>query len=162
MDRYIELYGARLYALCLKLCGNSWDAKDLYQDGWLRIYRAFHTYIAERDFFSWAAKIMVNVYRDRLRKEKLARFITFSGDGEKERFLDSLPAKGEEDYSDVHEAVSSLDEKYRLVIVLYYFLSKSVDQTARILHLSQGTVKSRLSRAREMLKRRLERDERQG
>ena len=59
-DEYIGLYGARLYALCLRLCRYGADAQDLYQETWLRAWRARARYDTSRPFDAWLSRICVN------------------------------------------------------------------------------------------------------
>lgn len=153
-DRYIETYGTRLYALCLKLCKSVWEAQDLYQETWLRAYRAYGRYDPQKEFFGWLTTICVNLYRDGLRKKKLRSWFTFQTGEEQQRFFNALPAREEEDWGYVRAAVDSLPDKLRLVIILYYFNDQNIGQVAAALHIPTGTVKTRLSRARELLKER--------
>ncbi len=152
-DAYIEAHGRRLYALCLKLCaGRRADAEDLYQETWLKAYRGFHGFRPENNFAAWVSKICVNTYRDGLRKKRLLPFLYFSGNDEQSP-LEAVPAPEEDPaYAHVREAVIKLPDPLRLCVLLYYFHDCSVTQTAQALNLPAGTVKSRLHRARELLK----------
>ena len=73
--------------------------------------------------------------------------------------MHQLAAPEPEDYSDLHSAVAALPDKYRVVIVLYYFLGCDIAQTAAVLQVPSGTVKSRLSKARALLERSLDGDD---
>lgn len=150
-DDYIDVHGAKLFGLCMHLCRNHWDAQDLYQETWLRAYRAQRQYQEERDFGLWLNRICVNLYRDRLRRKKLLSFLPFSQQAVGEQLAAPEPA----DYSDLYQAVAQLPEKYRLVVVLYYFYGCDTAQTAQVLQIPVGTVKSRLSKARSLLERSL-------
>ena len=70
INDYISLYGKRLYGLCVKLCGNTVDADDLYQETWLKAYQKILQYDTVRSFEGWITGICVNTYRDLLRKQK--------------------------------------------------------------------------------------------
>jgi len=155
-DRYIEEYGGRLYALCLRLCRGPWDAQDLYQETWLKAYRAIKSYSDQRSFEAWLTRICVNTYKDQLRHKKLAFFLNLSTNEEQQAILDNLPAPQQADYSEVREAVNTLSEPLRLAVLLYYFHGRSVGQAAEALGIPVGTVKSRLSKARSLLKEVLE------
>ena len=69
-----------------------------------------------------------------------------------------IAAPEQEDYSDLYQAVRQLPDAYRMVVVLYYFLGCQVKQTAEVLQIAEGTVKSRLSKARSLLERSLRDD----
>lgn len=157
-DDYIDTYGRRLFGLCMHLCRNYWDAQDLYQETWLKAYKSRQRYDDSRDFGLWLSRICVNLYRDRLRRKKLLSFLPFSSQEQEESPVHQLAAPEPEDYTDLYHAVKQLPEVYRLVIVLYYFLGCSVGQTAEVLNIPAGTVKSRLSKARSLLERSLDDD----
>lgn len=151
-ETYIQQYGPRLYALCLRLCANRWDAQDLYQESWLRAYRCFYRYDRGREFSLWLTQICVNLYRDSLRRKKLARFLHLPTGEEQEHLWESLPSPEPEDFSDLHAAIQALPAPYRMVILLYYFHDQNITQAAQALGLPEGTVKSRLHKARQLLK----------
>ena len=66
--------------------------------------------------------------------------------------LSSVPAPEEPDYSPLYEAVGKLPEKLRLAVILFYFRGEDLISTAHILKIPVGTVKSRLNKARKLLK----------
>jgi RNA polymerase sigma-70 factor (ECF subfamily) len=158
-DEYIHAHGKLLFSLCLKLCAHREDAEDLYQETWIKAYRFFDRYDSNQEFERWLTSICANTFRDSLRRQKLKHLlIPFYSGEEKEAFLQSIPAGEADDFSEVKEAVDSLPDKYRLVTVIYYFDGCDVKRTAELLSLPEGTVKYRLHRAREILKRRLGQD----
>jgi len=160
IEDYIENYGRRLYGLCRKLCGDAYDAEDLYQETWLRVLRSFEKYNSACDFEKWAARICVNLFRDRWRRKKRSPVLdTFPSAEEKTQILENVAAPEAEDYSMVHTAVAALPEKQRVTVVLYYFNGFDTGATARILRVPEGTVKSRLAAARKRLKERLKDEE---
>ena len=152
IDAYIRQYGRRLYGLCRSLCPNPFDADDLYQETWLKAVKNFAQYDPSREFEPWLTQICVNTYRNTLRRIARSPLLHFSSSEEQERFLQSVPAPEQEDYTPLHEAVRRLPEKLRLTVVLYYFRGLDVASTAAILHIPAGTVKSRLNKARKRLK----------
>lgn len=153
IDQYIRQYGKRLYGLCLTLCANSFDADDLYQDTWLKAVKNISQYDESREFEPWLTKICVNIYRNRLRRiMKSPVFDAFSSEEKKASVMDNIAVPETEDYSWLHEAVKRLPEKLRVTVILFYFWDMDVGQTAHALHIPPGTVKSRLSKARKLLK----------
>ena len=108
-DEYIGLYGARLYALCLRLCRYGADAQDLYQETWLRAWRARARYDTSRPFDAWLSRICVNAWRDQLRRQKLAQMLHA-------RDAQCPAVNAQEDYSDVREAVDRLAEPLRRLL----------------------------------------------
>ena len=152
IDQYIQRYGRRLYGLCRSLCPDPFDADDLYQETWLRVVKHFHQYDPSREFEPWLTKICVNTYRSTLRRLARSPLLSFSSSEEQDRLLDSLPAPEEKDYAPLYEAVGRLPDKLRLAVVLFYFQGRDLASTAEILNIPIGTVKSRLNKARKLLK----------
>lgn len=153
IDQYIRDYGKRLYGLCTFLCANSYEAEDLYQETWLKVVKNISKYDATKDFEPWLTTICVNTYRNTLRR--IARspiFNTFATTEEKEELLNSVPAPEGKDYSSLYAAVDALPEKLRLTVLLFYFRDMDIDSTAAVLGIPPGTVKSRLNKARKLLK----------
>ena len=109
-------------------------------------------YDASRDFEPWLTKICVNLYRNTLRHLSKSPFLHFRSNEEKEFLLGSIPAPEKADYRPLYEAIDRLPEKYRLAVILYYFDDRNIATTAQILGIPNGTVKSRLDKARKLLK----------
>ena len=153
IDHYIRKYGKRLYGLCITLCANSFDADDLYQDTWLKVVKSISQYDSTQEFEPWLTKICVNTYRNTLRRiMKSPIFNGFASDEEKTAVLESAIEPEPPDYSYLHEAIDQLPEKLRLTVVLFYFREMDLNETAKVLNVPVGTVKSRLNKARKLLK----------
>ena len=152
IDEYIRRYGRRLYGLCRTLCPSPFDADDLYQETWLRVVRHMDKYDPSREFGPWLTQICVNTYRSTLRRLARSPVPGFSSGEEQERLLQSIPAPEEKDYSPLYEAVGKLPDKLRLAVALFYFQGEDLASTAEILKIPAGTVKSRLNKARKLLK----------
>ena len=152
IDQYIRKYGKRLYGLCLTLCANPFDADDLYQDTWLQVVRNISRYDESREFEPWLTKICVNTYRNTLRRIARSPLLNFKTNEEKDSALEAVPAPEKEDYTPVHEAVDRLPEKLRLAVILYYFEEMDIAAVAGVLGVPEGTIKSRLNKARKLLK----------
>lgn len=152
IDQYIQQYGRRLYGLCRSLCPNRFDADDLYQETWLKVMKHISQYDPGRDFEPWLTRICVNTYRSTLRRLARSPLLDFSSGEDKDRVLNAVPAPEEQDYAPLYEAVGRLPEKLRLVVVLFYFQGEDLASAARILNIPVGTAKSRLNRARTLLK----------
>ena len=152
IDQYIQQYGRRLYGLCCSLCSNRFDADDLYQETWLRVVKHISQYDPSRGFEPWLTRICVNTYRSTLRRLAKSPLLDFSSGEDKDQLLDSIPAPEEKDYASLYEAVGRLPEKLRLAVILFYFQGEDLASAARILNIPVGTAKSRLNKARKLLK----------
>lgn len=153
INKYIEQYGKRLYGLCLSLCRNSFEAEDLYQETWLKVLRNFDKYNPEMEFEPWLTVICVNIYRNKLRRMlRSPVWNAFCSNEEKELLLNSVPAPEEKDYTALHDAIRKLPDKLRVTVILFYFRDMDITGTAAALGIPEGTVKSRLNKARKLLK----------
>ena len=153
IDQYIRDYGKRLYGLCTFLCANSHEAEDLYQETWLKVVKHISKYDSTKEFEPWLTTICVNTYRSTLRRiAKSPVFNCFTTTEEKEEVLNSIPAPENKDYSDLYTAIAKLPEKLRLTVLLFYFRDMDTESAAMVLGIPPGTVKSRLNKARKLLK----------
>lgn len=153
INQYIRDYGKRLYGLCTFLCANSYEAEDLYQETWLKVVKNIEKFDPSKEFEPWLTTICVNTYRNTLRRIlKSPVFNTFTTTEEKEEVINSVPAPEGRDYSDLYAAIDKLPEKLRLTVLLFYFRDMDIEKTASVLGIPPGTVKSRLNKARKLLK----------
>lgn len=160
INQYILKHGKRLYGLCITLCADSFDADDLYQETWLKVLKKYEQYDPSKPFEAWLTRICVNTYRDFLRrKKKNPVFENFASNEEKTAALENVHEIEKKDFSDLHNAINSLPEKLRITVILYYFHDLNQAQTAIALGVPQGTVKSRLSKAKKLLREELESNE---
>lgn len=152
MDQCIRKYGKRLYGLCMTLCADKHEADDLYQDTWVKVIRSFDSFDNTKDFEPWLTRLCVNTYRDKLRRLSRSPFLNFNSNETKDAVFSTTPAPEREDYSDLYAAIDQLPEKLRLAIILFYFEDMDISKTAQTLEIPPGTVKSRLNKARKLLK----------
>lgn len=156
-ERYAELYSDELTRFCLRLCGNVHDAEDLFQDTWTKALYSFDGYDPDRSFKTWLYTICVNTYRNCGKQKYNSAKVVFATAEEKERFFGAL-AEEERDldaYIDLHSALCELPKKYRVVVGLFYFKAFTTKEIARMLGIPEGTVSSRLNKAKKLLKGRL-------
>ncbi len=162
-DALTQLYRRherRAYNLALRTLGNSWDAADVCQEAFIKAFRNLDSFKGEARFGTWLHRIVVNAAYDHLRRQK-----TEPMDSE---ILDSLsgptgPAEvvatgrggidpAVDGLSDpLRKALMSLNEGFRLAVVLCDLLGYPYDEAAQILGVQEGTIKSRIFRARETL-----------
>ena len=152
IDQYIQRYGRRLYGLCRVLCPHPFDADDLYQATWLRVLKHLDRYDPSRAFEPWLAKICVNTHRSALRRLARSPLLDFASGQDKDRLLDSIPAPEGKDYLPLYEAVGKLPDKLRQAVALFYFQGMDLAAAAQTLGIPVGTMKSRLNKARKLLK----------
>lgn len=157
IDQYIAKYGKRLYGLCVTLCADSFDADDLYQETWLKVLRKIEQYDTTKPFEAWLTGICVNTYRDFIRHKKRSPiFDGFTSTEEKDSAFANISQPEKDDYSDLHSAVNRLPEKFRITVILHYFHDMDEKRTAAALGIPNGTVKSRLNKAKKLLRKELD------
>lgn len=153
-EEYVSQYGKKLFYLCLRLVRNRDEADDLYQETWLKAYRHLDRFDTSMEFYPWLMRICVNTYKNTLKKKSLDRlFLNFDSTEGKMDFLNNLPEREEvEEGSGVGDALKRLDDKHRLVIVLFYYEGYSIREIGEITGIREGTVKSRLHNGKQRLK----------
>ncbi len=146
----------QVYATCYHMLGNREDALDCAQETMLRAYRAFDSFRQDASFATWITRIAMNVCTDALRKRRPV--VSLDALREESHFDVSDPAptayaqlEQKERMRLLREGLDQLPEDMRQMIVLRDVQGLSYDQIASILQVPLGTVKSRVSRAREKL-----------
>ena len=145
--RAVLEYESTLYRVAKSMLGSEADCADAAQNALLRAWEKQHTLRDTAYFKTWLTRILINECRAMLRQR--ARFVP----------LEEEAAEGEiapERDSGLYEAVMGLDVKYRVTFVLYYIEGFRTREIASMLKLPEGTVKTRLRRAREILRTELE------
>ncbi|MFZ1130583.1 MAG: sigma-70 family RNA polymerase sigma factor [Terriglobales bacterium] len=144
-----------LINLAYRFCHDRGRAEEMAQEAFLRAYRALSQWRKDAVFSTWLFALATNLYRSELRRIP-ARMVALDEVAE--------PADGHasdgglEDHDRdmaVRRAVLALPSRYREALVLFYFHEMDVATAARSLELPEGTVKARLSRGREILRRKL-------
>ena len=161
----VQRYQDKIYNLAYRmLSGNREEAEDVTQEAFLNAYRAMDSFRLEERFSPWIYKIASNLSLDRLRK---ARHPTISldepvgPDGDMPQQIADWSNSPDRVYEttamreETQEAIAGLPPKYKVVVVLRHLHDLSYDEIADVLSIPQGTVKTRLFRAREILRRKL-------
>ncbi|MHB9023976.1 MAG: RNA polymerase sigma factor [Armatimonadota bacterium] len=164
--RLVELCSPRVYNLAYRLIGNQDDAQDIAQEAFVRIFQSLPGFKGESAFSTWLYRIVTNLCYDELKRRR-RRPPTIS-EYEREASDDSsstLEAVSGENTEDralrderqhaVRQAIAQLPEQYRMILVLYDLQGFSYDEISGILKTNLGTVKSRLNRARNLLRQKL-------
>lgn len=157
-ESYVQRYSADLTRFCFSLCKNTYDAENLFQETWLKAMKNLKRYNPEKSFDKWLFAICANTFKDRKRLFFNRQKLDFSSHEEKSVFLNSIPDISSENsflYLELHNAVSTLPKKERVVLALYYFKDYTIKEISEILNTPESTVKSRLKKAKSDLKRRL-------
>jgi len=168
-DNLVERYSGDIYALLFRLTSNAEDARDLTQDTFLRALRSISGFRGDAELKTWLFRIAINESRNRFRWwKRRRREVTISLDAtigdSGTSYSDTIAESSispedaalmrEREYA-LKAALLDLAVIYRAAIFLCDIEGMTYDQTAAALGVGIGTVKSRISRGREELRRRL-------
>ena len=163
LEQVIAQSGKDIYSFCLHLTGSKVQADELYQDTFLRATEKMDKLQADGNLKSYLLSVSCKLWKNQKRKFAWRNRIA-PADVYNEEMGEVLEGKEDilQDYLRleqcrlVRKAVSTLPDKYRMPILLYYMEEMSVSDVAGILGIPPGTVKSRLSVARKRLESELE------
>ena len=165
-EQLILLYEKRVYTIAYKYMGNHEDANDMAQEALIKAYQSIGSFRGEAAFGTWLGKITANRCLDELRKRKKLQTTSLEDtleleEGSVKKELES-PAVTPEEHAVQQETaaymqmlIGELKEEYRVAIVLREIDGYSYEAIADSLSCSVGTVKSRISRARQYLRERI-------
>lgn len=157
----MEQYGKATYNFAYRLTRNDADAADLTQDAFIRVYRAWRSFVPGTSFLSWIYRIVTNLHRDELRRRKGRYQEEIPEDNAPQDYAGERPLAVEpiEEYVEqqmsepVAKALDALTADQRAVLVLADIEEYSYQEIAEIVGCSIGTVRSRLHRARNQLRK---------
>lgn len=164
-ERLISDYQVKIYHIAYHMMANEQDAEDAAQEAILKAYRYLGSFKEESGFYTWLYRITHNICLDMLRKRKRNHthsmdLVKKDRDGQETelQLVDDKPQPEDELMSrqvqtDMQAAIAELKENYRTVIVLRDIEGMSYEDIAAVTEISVGTVKSRLNRARENLRK---------
>ncbi len=169
LERAMSQYGKATYNFAFRLTGNEADARDLTQEAFIRVYRAWRSFQPGTSFLSWIYRIVTNLYRDELRRRKGRFHEEIPEDNAPQEFGGHRPLATNpiDEYVDrqigepVSRALGELSPDQRQVVILADIEEYSYQEIAEIMGCSIGTVRSRLHRARALLRRLVERAQEQ-
>lgn len=152
----LDIYGNDIYRFCLHIMRNRENADDLYQDTVLTAFRKADSINLSENPKSYLLSVAVKLSRNFFRKEKRKNESFISPADEA---LGNLPDNADIQLSAeekamkkaLRNAVASLEEKYRIPIVLYYFDEQNIGFISEVMKIPEGTVKSRLHKARSLI-----------
>ena len=152
----LDIYGNDIYRFCLHIMRNREDADDLYQDTVLTAFRKADIINLSENPKSYLLSVAVKLSHNFFRKEKRKnQKIILSAD----ETLAAIPDNADIQLSTeekalktaLRNAVSKLEEKHRIPVVLYYFDQQNIDFISQVMKIPAGTVKSRLHKARALI-----------
>lgn len=151
----------KVYSLALRMVGNEEDARDMAQEAFIRAFNSLASFRGESKFSVWLYRLTSNICIDFLRGRAKRRTVSLNWedkDGEEgeleipdERFSPEARLERTELRESVRRGLDSLSPEYREILLLREINGLSYDEISRALNLEEGTVKSRIFRARKKL-----------
>ncbi|MBC7341921.1 MAG: sigma-70 family RNA polymerase sigma factor [Clostridia bacterium] len=167
-EKLIQQYIPQVYNLAYRFMGNHEDAEDMAQEALIKAFRKFAQFRGECSFITWLYHIVSNTCRDELRRRTKVRLLPLEQPGKEGYALEAETEvasaqnpspeaiyEKKELGQEIEDLICHLNPDYRLVLVMREFENLSYEEIAARLGCSMGTVKSRLSRARQILKDRI-------
>jgi RNA polymerase sigma-70 factor, ECF subfamily len=164
-EEIVTLFQHRLYQVCYRMLGNAQEAEDISQEAFVRAYINIHTFDQKRKFSTWLFRIATNLCIDRIRKKKPDYYLDANVPGTDGLNMYSQIAATDELPEDevermelqqrIHYEIGRLPDKYRSVIILRYIEELPLQEIGDILELPLGTVKTRVHRGREVLRKQM-------
>ncbi len=154
-ERLLALYKNKVFHLALSMLRNETQAEDMAQEIFLRIWKGLPGYNGQASLSTWIYTISRNACYTELKKRSTRPTVSLD-DPALTPALEFLTVNDDVDKNaalDVHPMLAQLPEKYRQVLTLFYLEQKSYEETAAILAIPLGTVKTFLFRAKQQLVR---------
>lgn len=160
-EALVTAYEHRVYALALRSSGNEHDAHDIAQEVFLRVYRSLGSFRGDSGFSTWIYRITMNICVDFARRSAAApQLAVLDGEDETARTLPDgnlshqpeTAAEAAELRDEIQSALAELSEEHRTIVLLRDISGLTYHEIAHTLQLTEGTVKSRLARARKSLR----------
>ncbi|WKZ57131.1 MAG: sigma-70 family RNA polymerase sigma factor [Bdellovibrionota bacterium] len=150
----VDRYKDRIFSLCMRQCGNREIAEELTQDVFLRAYRALSRFRFEATFATWITRIALNVVQSyfasaRYRESRIS--VRFDPDTHDRASSSAFPTPALTEK--FHDCFAKLGARFREVLALVALEERSYEETAQLVGIPVGTVRSRLHAARLALKR---------
>lgn len=150
-EKIYKLFSARMFAICVRFSKDRSEAEDILQDGFIKIFDSIEQYTGKGSFEGWIKRIFVNMCLAKYRQKQLVQLVEELPDTEDTDIDDgiSIPADV------LQRFVEELPERYRMVFNLYVMDDMPHKEIAAALGIMEGTSKSNLARAKEILKRKV-------
>lgn len=140
-----EKYKDTVFRIALNYLGNTYDADDIVQDVFLKLYIADKHFASDDHARYWLVRVTINTCKNLLKSSWKTKHVALDENA-------SAIVFAQADQLELYQAVMELPEKYRTVLYLFYYEDFSAREIARMLKINVSTVTTRLSRARNHLK----------
>ena len=160
LDLWIDEYGGAIYRFCLKLTSSGEDADDLYQETFLKAFEHLHQCKEADNPKGYLFSICINHWKSNHRRQAARRKAAVLTALDDAKLIDAGVDVEElviarEQVSQIARAAAALDDRHRIPLYLHYTAELTVAEIAGALKIPEGTVKSRLFKARVLIQKRL-------
>lgn len=152
-EKLYRMFAPKMFGVCLRYSKDRNEAEDNLQEGFVNVFLNIGSFRFEGSFEGWIRRIMVNVALGKYRKNNLLYPVEDIGNYEMPDFSDGIYEKFGAD--ELISLIQELPERYRMVFNLYVMEGMNHQEISEIMNISVGTSKSNLSRARDILKRKV-------
>lgn len=152
-EKLYSLFSAKMFGICLRYCKNYDEAKDVLQEGFIKVFSKLEQYSFTGSFEGWVRRIVVNTAIEKLRTQNRNVPLEYAPDITEEAVHDDeLPLVSA---AEMIQMIQELPAQYKMVFNLYVFEKLQHKEIAEMLGISEGGSKSNLSRARSILQERI-------
>lgn len=145
VDVLIDRYKNNLFVIAFNVCKNIQDAEDIVQDTFIQYISLKKEFETKEHIRAWLIRVAINKAKNKNTAFFRRNIVPL------EDYMETLTFESPES-SELFETVMKLPEKYRVTIHLFYYENYTIKEIADILKISEGNVKTRLSRGRKLLK----------
>jgi RNA polymerase sigma factor (sigma-70 family) len=153
-ERLYRMLAPKMFGVCLRYAKDSAEAEDNLQDGFITVFTKLKDFRHEGSFEGWVRRIMINTSLDRFRKHQPVHYVEEVLDRDMATHPDE--AMAEMPLDDLVKMIGELPPQYRMVFNLYVMEGYTHQEIGKELGITEGTSKSNLSRAREILRHKVE------
>jgi len=151
---FYQLFSDKMFGVCLRYANDRDEAKDILQDGFIKVFSNLHKFNNKGSLEGWIRRIIVNTALERFRDKNYLFAVNMengyeTGEKEYDHIISELSA------NDILKLIKELSPQYRTVFNLYAIEGYSHKEISEMLKIKEGTSKSNLSRAREILKEKI-------
>ena len=157
-ETILRLYEKKVYTLCRRMCGNDEDAQEAAQDAFLSLWRSAKSFRGDASLSTWLYRLATNACIDLLRRNKRGgERVSLDDEETTLELVDESPLpeqtlERKETQRLVEKGLAALPEDYRAILLLREAEGLSYAEIADAMHMELGTVKSRISRGRVLLR----------
>jgi RNA polymerase sigma-70 factor (ECF subfamily) len=152
-EQLYRMLAPKMFGVCLRYAKDSTEAEDNLQDGFIKVFQHIKKFRHEGSLEGWVRRIMVNVSLEKFRKQNILHPVedisSFEGQTSNDTIIENISAQ------EIIELIQQLPPRYRMVFNLYVMEGMNHREISQEMEITEGTSKSNLARAREILKRRV-------